>query len=123
MRKILCIVIIGSCLLGCTQTPDIPGFDEAAFRQDTGGCEGIRNEMKEQTFAIEDELKGLSQRQVMNVLGRPDRQELASRGQKSFVYYIEPSSDCEQNHTTAPLTMYVRFSALDAVTEISFEHY
>lgn len=108
---------------GCASTPDIPGFDEAAFRQDAGGCEGIRNGMKEQVFAIEDELKGLSQRQVMNVLGRPDKHELASRGQKSFVYYIEPSSDCGQNHTTAPLTMYIRFSALDAVTEVSFENY
>ena len=123
MRKILCLIIMGFILWGCTSTPDIPGFHEAAFRQDAGGCEGIRNGMKEQIFAIEDELKGLGQRQVMNVLGRPDKHELAPRGQKSFMYYIEPSPECEQNSTTAPLTMYVRFSALDAVTEVSFENY
>lgn len=123
MRKILCLIIIGLSLLGCRQTPDIPGFDEAAFRQDAGGCAGIRNGMKEQIFAIEDELKGLGQQQVMKVLGKPDKHELASRGQKSFVYYIEPSSQCEQNSIAEPLTMYIRFSALDAVTEVSFENY
>lgn len=133
MRKIMCLIIrkitiLGITILGlflwdCTATPDIPGFDEAAFRQDMGGCEGIRNGMKEQIFAIEDEIKGLSQQQVMNVLGRPDKHELASRGQKSFVYYIESSPACEQNDTTAPLTMYIRFSALDAVTEVRFENY
>jgi hypothetical protein len=117
------ITILGLLLWGCTATPDIPGFDEAAFRQDAGGCEGIRNGMQEQIFAIEDEIRGLSQRQVMNVLGRPDKHELASRGQKSFVYYIEPSPACEQNSTSVPLTMLVRFSALDAVTEVSFENY
>lgn len=108
---------------GCQSTPDIPGFDEAAFRQDAGGCEGIRNEMKEQLFTIEEDLKGLGEQKVMQLLGKPDRHELASRGQKSFVYYIEPSPECTQTNTEKPLTMYIRFSALDAVTEVSFENY
>lgn len=123
MRKILWLIIILIIPWGCQSTPDIPGFDEAAFRQDAGGCEGMRNGMKEQIFALEDALKGLGQRKVMKALGKPDRQELAARGQKSFVYYIEPSPECDSGSATNPLTMYIRFSALDAVTEVSFENY
>ena len=128
MRKILRSIIPGLSLLllissGCQSVPDIPDFDEAAFRQDARGCEGTRNSMKEKIFNIKDEFRGLSQRQVMQLLGKPERHELASRGQKSFVYYIEPSPECMQNNNKDPLTMFVRFSALNAVTEVSFENY
>ena len=128
MRKIMCLNITGITLLiillsGCQPVPDIPGFDEAAFRQDAHGCEGVRSGMKEKIFNVKDEFRGLSQEQVRQLLGKPDRQELASRGQKSFVYYIAPSSECKQNNSKAPLTMFVRFSALNAVTEVGFENY
>lgn len=129
MRKIMYVIILGISITGiciqwgCHATPDIPGFDEEAFQQDAGGCEGIRKGMKEKIFEIKGVLQGLGQEQVMELLGKPDRHELASRGQKSFVYYIEPSSECGQITTKDPLTMYVRFSALNAVTEVSFMNY
>lgn len=128
MRKIMYSIILGTSvtlLCGCTSKPDIPGFDDATFREDTGGCDGIRRDMKEQIFTIKDELKAqrLGEQEVLALLGKPDRHEIASRGQKSFVYYIEPSPNCEPDGMEKPLTMFIRFSALDVVAEVSFENY
>lgn len=119
------LIILSECLLvSCQQGKDIPNFDEEAFQHDYQGCAGIRNKMKEQLFAITSELKGLTQTEMRNTLGKPDRQELASRNQKYFVYFIEPSADCSQDTVQQePLTMYIRFSAVDRVTEVSFQNY
>ncbi len=102
----------------------MPDFDEEAFQNDSQGCAGIRMKMKEQLFAITSELKGLTQTEMRHTLGKPDRQELASRNQKYFVYFIDPSAECSQDTTQQePLTMYVRFSAVDRSVEISFKNY
>ena len=112
------------CLCSCQKAVDIPNFDEKAFRQDTKGCSGIRKKMKDELFDIRDALKGLSADQVQATLGNPDQEDLADRNQKYFIYFIEPSSECQHPETgKKPLTMYVRFSALNYATEISFKNY
>lgn len=114
------ILILGSCQQGI----DIHNFDEQAFKDDLNGCSGVRNNMKQRLFEITSSLKGLSQRQIRATLGKPDRQELAERNQKYFIYFVEPSSQCKEASTNQePLTMYIRFSAIDRSTEISFQNY
>jgi hypothetical protein len=111
-------------LLGACQGPqDFENFDEEAFRDDPMGCEGVREAMKEEIFLLTDPLIGLSQRQVDATLGKPDRQELAARSQKYFVYFIEPAPSCESNSEEEPLTMYVRFNSVGQANEISFKNY
>lgn len=115
-------------LTTCQQGIDIPGFDEEAFRQDANGCLGVRAEMKDKLFEITSQLKGLTQTEIQNTLGTPDQQDLADRNQKFFVYDIEPSPLCKQDTVEVssdkpPLTMYIRFSAIDLSTEVSFKNY
>ncbi len=117
------LLLLGINLSGCQPAADIPGFDEEAFREDAGGCEGVRNGMKEEVFEIEDDLQGLGQQEVMQLLGKPDKHSLASRGKKTFIYYIGPSAECDDHSSAKPLTMLIQFSALDAVTAVSFENY
>lgn len=110
--------------ISCKKGIDIPNFDEKAFQQDKKGCSGTRENMREELFNITSQLKGLSQEQIKATLGKPDQQELAERNQKYFVYFIEPSIDCPKNTSEEePLTMFIRFSALNRSTEISFKNY
>lgn len=114
------LLTIGACQRGI----DIQNFDEQAFKDDLNGCSGIRENMQQQLFENTSQLKGLSQSQIRATLGTPDRQELAERNQKYFIYFIEPSPQCNESTTNQePLTMYIRFSAVDRATEISFKNY
>ena len=111
-------------LAGCTTQPvDIANFDEAAFRADSGGCKGTRNQMQESIFANDSSFKGLSQEEIYATLGKPDRQDLATRSQKYYIYFIEPSPTCSDTISSQPLTLLIRFSAINRATEISYENY
>ena len=107
----------------CRSAVDIENFDEAAFQSDPDGCLGIRADMKETLFAADAQFKSLTQEEISATLGKPDRQELTSRSQKYFVYYIEPAPSCTGDSTAAPLTLYVRFSAVNRASEIKYENY
>ena len=111
-------------LPGCHSPVDIDNFDEAAFRSDPEGCLGIRANMKDLLFAADTHFKSLSQEAIYATLGKPDRQELASRSQKYFVYYIDPAPECQGNDTSSlPLTLYIRFSAMNRASEVKYENY
>lgn len=121
--RTLPFLFIASLVSFCKPAPiDITGFDEAAFRADPLGCRGDRAQMKEVLMQVDSALKGLSQQQIQATLGKPDRHELAPRSQKYFVYYIDPSPECGEGND-APFTLFVRFSALDRSTEISYQNY
>ena len=121
--RILLLLFVSSFLSFCKpQSIDIPTIDEAAFRADRMGCQGERALMKEAFMQADSVLKGLSQTQIQATLGKPDRHELAPRSQKYFVYYIDPAPECDGGSDT-PFTLYIRFSALDRSTEISYQNY
>ena len=111
-------------MLGCQTAVDIDHFDEAAFRSDPNGCLGIRAAMKDTLFAADPHFKNLTQEEIYATLGKPDRQELASRSQKYFVYYIDAAPNCEGHHEgSLPLTLYIRFSATNRASEVKYENY
>lgn len=107
----------------CRRAVDIDDFDEAAFRTDPNGCLGIRSAMKDTLFAADTHLKGLTQEEIYATLGKPDRQELATRSQKYFVYYIDPAPECRGDSSGSPLTLFVRFSAMNRASEVKYENY
>ena len=110
-------------LLSCHTAVDLENFDEAAFRSDPNGCASVRATMKESLFAADQHLKGLTQEEIWATLGKPDRQELATRSQKYYVYYVEPAPECSDDTTNLPLTLFVRFSAMNRASEVKYENY
>lgn len=78
--------------------------------------------MKETLMQLDTAFKGLSQKQIVALLGKPDRHELAPRSQKYYVYYIDPAPECAGG-SEEPFTLLIRFSALDRSTEISYQNY
>ena len=123
MNHSFLLFLFSFSLLSCHTSVDIENFDEAAFRADPNGCAGARADMKESLFVADKYLKGLTQEEIWATLGKPDRQELATRSQKYYVYYVDPAPECSEDSTDLPLTLFVRFSAMNRASEIKYENY
>ena len=66
-----------------------------------------------------DELKGLSEGDIIKLLGRPDRNELYKRNQKFYYYDLEPGKVCDSTLTNQQLIL--RFNAMGRAKEVSIE--
>ena len=120
----LLLLVLSTMMLGCQSSIDIEDFDEEAFQSDPNGCKGVRAAMKESLFAADAQFKSLTQEEIYTTLGKPDRQELATRSQKYFVYYVDPAPNCESDSLASlPMTLYVRFSATNRASEVKYENY
>jgi hypothetical protein len=109
-------------LISCQPQKRFPEFDSAGWKQDRGGCKGKRTQLRPQLERIRKDLKGLSQIEVVSLLGKPDYQELANRGQKYFVYFLEKGNHCQQaNAPTQSPSLLLRFNAVGLMSEITYE--
>ncbi len=118
------LMIILLCTHCSSDTSTSIGFDTTAWKQDKKGCTGKRAELLSLFEGAKEQLMGMREREILQVLGRPDRQDLHKRNQKFYIYYVQPGNQCEGNNTQAPgRIVRMRFSALDVVNEISYENY
>lgn len=113
------ILILLASLSGCNKTTDLPGFDEAMWQRDKNGCEGIRLQMIYDLEKVKHQLQGLNQDNVVEILGRPDKNELYKRNQKFFIYEIANAKECktlsdEQEH----IFLSIRFNATGLAKEV-----
>jgi hypothetical protein len=63
-------------------------------------------------------LKGLSENDILDVLGCPDVNELYSRNQKFYLYYITPSEECGVTRMAKEIFLEIRFSATNQAREV-----
>jgi hypothetical protein len=109
-------------LAACGSPKKIDGFDSAAWQADRLGCGGGRKALRESFDNVRRELKGLTQDEVLDVLGKPDFQRLYERNQKFYVYFLEPGVQCEgKADASQARTAVVRFSAIELVTEVYYD--
>ena len=108
-----------SFLVGCgAPTPELPGFDSAAFRADRRGCAGYRDAHRLLIKGIAPKLLGLRESQISRLLGRPDAAELGDRGQRVYLYSLTPGPACGASaRALEPTLLRVRFNAMDKVSE------
>lgn len=104
----------------CSQPIDVEGFDAKAWKSDKRACNNSRADYEQVIVAARNQLVGSTQEDIIRFLGRPEKQELYTRGQKFYIYYLSPSPECDENiNPTGPSRyLYVRFSALNKVNEI-----
>jgi outer membrane protein assembly factor BamE (lipoprotein component of BamABCDE complex) len=67
-----------------------------------------------------EKLLALKESQIIELLGRPDRNELYKRNQKFFYYYLMPSPDCP-NASTESKRLVIRFNAMGLAKEVAVE--
>ena len=120
------IGLLGPLLAGCGTSSRrewamARHFPAEAWQRDRRGCAGERQQLVAALDSLRRDLRGFSQDEIVEVLGRPDAQRLEPRNQKLFVYFLEKGPQCQQPTTESPArTVAVRFNATGYVTEITY---
>jgi len=99
----------------------LEGFDSDTWKNDPNGCKGDRQKMAGVFQSQKELLMGLSEADLKEILGKPDKQELFVRSQKFFAYYIGPAPTCAGGQEL-PLTLTIRFNALGFTNEVFLEN-
>ncbi len=96
------------------------GVDIDVWKEDSGGCEGLRAAMGGSLAAQRDKLLRLKEMEIVDLLGKPDENELYVRGQKIYRYYIDPAPSCGSGMED-PRILVLRFNALGVCHEAGIE--
>jgi hypothetical protein len=99
--------------------PDLAPIDLSQWKEDKGGCKSIRATFLSELISQRDELKGLSEKDIIELLGRPDRNELYKRNQKFYYYDVEPGKACDS--LAANQQLILRFNAMSMAKEVTVE--
>lgn len=100
--------------------PELEGIDRQAWKNDRNGCNNKRLEMKDAVLKERQKLLALDELQIIDLLGRPDRNELSKRNQKFYYYFLEPSDQCAV-HGDTPEKLSIRFNAMGLAKEVVVE--
>jgi len=102
--------------------PALEGMDLTKWRQDPNGCHGERAVALKQLEIQKDKLLGQAELDVVALLGKPDRNELSTRNQKFYYYFIEPAEACGvKAGDHAPVRLAIRFNAMGLAKEVRIE--
>lgn len=107
------------CIACGTPLPNLEGIDKVKWEEDKNGCNNIRITMRESLDSQKDKLLALDQMQIVDLLGRPDQNELSKRSQKLFYYYIEPGPACSNATDTLAARLAIRFNAMGLAKEVA----
>ncbi len=104
-------------LTACSQDIRVSGFEGQKWKEDEHGCKGYREKVSAELIKQRKLLIGANEKEIKNLLGKPDSQELQTRGQHYFVYEIKGGSACPDQSVTSVLR--IRFDALNRVSELA----
>lgn len=108
-------------LAACEKEKRLENFDNQLWKNDPKGCLGFRAKLADGLLRQRNTLMGWTDDQVVELLGKPDRTDLHTRGQKYFVYYTEAGRQCSDLYSTTGKPLKIRFSALNLVNEVYLE--
>jgi hypothetical protein len=121
MKKYSVFSLLLPLLLACSEPTRLEGFDSSRWQQDRKGCQDQRSQMIADFDGIRRNLYGRPEAEIKDILGKPDAEQLMRRGQRVFIYYLEPGAHCsERNKLSEANRAEVRFNALNKVSEITF---
>lgn len=118
LLNVLCI----SCILcSCGKSlPEIEHIDLKAWQKDKNACGNYRSENIETIKTQKEKFLALRESQIIELLGRPDRNELYKRNQKFFRYYLEAAPACSKAYENAACLV-IRFNAMGLAKEVAIE--
>lgn len=124
MKPLLYLIFLVG-LFACGPVPDkIGNLDLVKWREDQSGCKNIRKGQINDFKAVQQtEIKGKSANFIGALLGTPDRQQLADRNQKYYIYFVGSGPHCTDraNLMNSP-TVAIRFSAMGIATEVTYQN-
>lgn len=105
---------------GCKRKIDLGRFNPEHWKRDFNGCDGTRESIYSFFEGVKPQMIGIREDQVLEILGRPNKQNLEERSKKSYLYYLTPGKQCVFRKNEARL-IEVEFDALDRVKTISIK--
>ncbi len=121
MQKLVFICLVFFLLLACGKPlPTLDNIDIEKWKEDKAGCTMVRKDLIDQLDHQREKIKSLSESEVVELLGRPDKNELLKRNQKFFYYFLEPGPACPGGNPVFKKLM-IRFNAIGLAKEVSIE--
>ena len=120
MRKLLSLLLLITAVSCNKSLPEIKNLDLEAWKNDKNACGNYRSENIETLRTQKESLFGLKESQIIELLGRPDRNELYKRNQKFFHYNLEAGAACSHAKENAS-RMIIRFNAMGLAKEIAID--
>lgn len=108
-------------IMACGEVPELENIDLEKWKEDKHACNEYRIEVVDNLLAQEDKLKGLSQNEMINLLGTADKHQLYERSQKFFIYFLEPNENCKQYAKGYLKALYIRFNSLDQAVDFNIQ--
>src|SRR5687768_15502718 len=106
-------LLVSVVIISCGKNvPELKGIDLARWASDKNACAGERIKMIPSLQQEKDKLLALNELQVVEILGRPDQNELYKRNQKFYYYFLQPSSGCSPGGNDSALRLVIRFNAM-----------
>lgn len=98
--------------------PTLENMDLQEWRSDNDGCQNKRSTMASSLESQKDKLLALKEKQIISLLGKPDQNELYSRNQKFYTYFITPAAECSTSKNESK-TLIIRFNAMGLAKEVT----
>jgi hypothetical protein len=118
--SILFFLILGA--VACDRPlPTLNNLDLEAWRNDRNACGKYRTSTIEAIQSQKDKFLALRELQIVELLGKPDRNELYKRNQKFYYYYLLPSPDCATDSLKTTSRLAIRFNAMGLAKEAIIE--
>ncbi len=116
--SLILLVILSAC---GRELPMLDNLDLEQWEKDKNACGTYRNDNIETLLAQKEKLLALKEMQIVNLIGRPDRNELYKRNQKFFYYYLKPAPECSNYKADNTTRLAIRFNAMGLAKEIMVE--
>lgn len=118
LSAITVLLIVSGC---GRELPKLENLDLKQWSQDKNACGTYRTENLESLKSQKEKLLALKEMQVVELLGRPDRNELYRRNQKFYYYYLKPAPECPNYNTDNSARLAIRFNAMGLAKEVMIE--
>ncbi len=116
--RLLNLVLLPFIFIGCNSSIHIDGFSAEEWKEDKNGC--LQKRVNEINILMDGKsnILGQSENEVLSLLGKPDKNQLYSRNQKIFVYYIAHKTNCENINFSESTYLSIRINAIGVASEM-----
>jgi hypothetical protein len=110
-------------ITSCSAPDQLGSLDLVQWRNDRGGCGGKRMALLKDFEKSEPELLAKHIDTITKALGRPDVFQLGGRDTKSYVYFFESGTHCQdKSKPSAAKRVTLKFNAVGLLSEIKYSN-
>jgi hypothetical protein len=121
LKKYWTIAFLLLIASACSELPQLENIDLDKWKEDKNACEGYRIKVADNLIDQKQKLRGLSQNEIISLLGTADKHQLYERSQKFFIYYLQANENCKHYEGGYLKALYIRFNSLDQAVDFNIQ--